>query len=290
MIITASGLRTRVLVSGDGPVLLLLNGIWQTVDDWDRLLSSLHGFTVVRFDPPGIGGTQSSWWPYELRWVADHVVAVMDALGVSRAHVLGFSYGGAVAQQLAHDHPSRVGAVVLASTSHTFPGSVFASVLRAWHPVRYFSDAGRLAIVCELLGGKVGGDLELLRCCSEDPDHVEPDHVGWAMGMPVRVGALWRMMALAQWTSRPWLHTVTAPTLVVHGDDDHLISHRDGIRIADWLPNAGLAIVHGAGHLALLEDVDAIGPRINAFLRDENPPNLITNVRGVKPRDTTMVD
>src|SRR5450759_1880586 len=109
-----SGLRIAMSVQGKGDPLLLLNGMTRPLQSWDPFVSELHGRTVVSFDAPGVGLPPTPVRPLS---VAELALSVLDAAGVAGADVLGFSHGGAVAQQLAHDAPERVGGLILAATS-----------------------------------------------------------------------------------------------------------------------------------------------------------------------------
>src|SRR4051794_34109918 len=98
--LAVQGLRTRVEGRGDGPPLLLLNGIWGEVTAWHRVLPHLSGFRTIAFDAPGIGDTEMPPYPMSLPALGRFALGVLDAVGVPRAHVLGVSFGGLVAQQL----------------------------------------------------------------------------------------------------------------------------------------------------------------------------------------------
>ena len=88
-----------------------------------RLLEPLAGtFRVISFDNRGIGGSDRPPGPYSARMMAEDAVAVLDAAGVGRAHVLGASLGGMVAQELALGWPERVDRLVLACTTGRRPG------------------------------------------------------------------------------------------------------------------------------------------------------------------------
>ena len=126
------GLRIHAQVHGEGEPLLLYSGIWGEVRLWDRLLPHLAGFQTIAFDPPGIGRSQRPPYPLSMWSLAQMGTAVLDAFGIESAHVLGASFGGAVAQQMAFSHPRRVRRLVLVSTS--FGGGAMPGNLRAfWH-------------------------------------------------------------------------------------------------------------------------------------------------------------
>ena len=131
------GLRIHAQVHGEGEPLLLYSGIWGEVRLWDRLLPHLAGFQTIAFDPPGIGRSQRPPYPLSMWSLAQMGTAVLDAFGIESAHVLGASFGGAVAQQMAFSHPRRVRRLVLVSTSFgggALPGNPRAAALSRRFP------------------------------------------------------------------------------------------------------------------------------------------------------------
>ena len=251
------GLRIHAQVCGEGEPLLLYSGIWGEVGLWERLLPHLPGFRTIAFDPPGIGRSQMPSVPLSMWALAHFGTAVLDEFGIDSAHVLGASFGGAVAQQMAFSHPSRVRRVVLVSTSFggfARPGKLSALWHfihpRSYHPERLERVAG------DMFGGRLRTEPELVRSM-----HIKrPTDT---------LAALYRMAPLLGWTSLPWLWTIRQPALVIAGDDDPvtpLVNHRI---IAAMMPQARLHTVAGGGHLALLDSADQVGPVITSFLRED---------------------
>ena len=109
-----NGHRIRVRVQGEGPALLLLNGWTRPMESWGAFTAALTGRRVVTFDAPGVGSSPAA--ALSMSSLASLATGVLDAVGVKRADVLGFSHGGAVAQQLAIQTPHRVNRLVLAGT------------------------------------------------------------------------------------------------------------------------------------------------------------------------------
>lgn len=103
---------------GDGPPLLLHSGVFSAMAEWDPLIAHLNGYRVITYDAPGIGQSPAPRGPMSMRGLASIGAGVLDQLGIDSAHVLGASFGGAVSQQMAADHPSRVDRLILASTSY----------------------------------------------------------------------------------------------------------------------------------------------------------------------------
>ena len=251
------GLRVHAQIRGEGEPLLLYSGIWGEVGLWEQLLPYLDGFRTIAFDPPGIGRSQMPTFPLTMWELAHFGTAVLDELGIQSAHVLGASFGGAVAQQMAFSHPGRVRRLVLVSTSFggfAKPGSLTAFWHfihpRSYHPERLEQVAGAM------FGGRLRTEPELVRSM-----HIR---------RPTDTrSALYRMAPLFGWTSLPWLWAIRQPTLVIAGDDDPvtpLVNHRV---IATLIPRARLHTVRGGGHLALLESAPQVGPLIASFLQGD---------------------
>jgi len=252
------GLRIHAQICGEGEPLLLYSGIWGEVRLWERLLPHLSGFRTIAFDPPGIGRSQRPAYPLSMWSLAHMGTAVLDEFGIDSAHVLGASFGGAVAQQMAFSHPSRVRRLVLASTSFggfAMPGNLetFWHFIhpRSYHPERLERVAGAM------FGGRLRTEPELVRSM-----HIKrPTDT---------LAAMYRMAGLFGWTSLPWLWAIGQPTLVLAGDDDPvtpLVNHRV---IAMKMPRAKLHIVRGGGHLVLLDSAHQVGPVITSFLREDS--------------------
>lgn len=107
----------HVRVQGHGDPLLLLNGLTRPLESWDTFIRALGDRTIVSFDAPGVGQSPSPILPLSIAQLAELAASVLDEVGLDRVDVLGFSHGGAVAQQFAFHYPSKVRRLVLVATS-----------------------------------------------------------------------------------------------------------------------------------------------------------------------------
>ncbi|MET0190652.1 MAG: alpha/beta fold hydrolase, partial [Pseudonocardia sediminis] len=118
--VSTGGMTLRIAVRPGDPrrtPLLLVNGIGVGLESFDTLVEAVDpAVTVVRFDPPGAGGSPLCGRPYRMRGLALAMTGVLDALGHERVDVLGISWGGAVAQQFAHTAGDRCRRLVLVAT------------------------------------------------------------------------------------------------------------------------------------------------------------------------------
>src|SRR4030095_5107528 len=112
------GHRVHVKVTGQGhPPLLLITGLGGSTDQWAAFAQQFQHRCVIRFDVPGMGLSSAPLSAMTVASVCELAVAVLDSLDVECADVLGYSYGGAVAQQMAFAYPERVCRLVLAATN-----------------------------------------------------------------------------------------------------------------------------------------------------------------------------
>lgn len=243
------GVRPLVLVNGIGASLELLEPLAKTLDPRRE---------VVRFDVPGIGGSQASTVPLPMAALASLLADLLDQLdqltGVSHRVVdlLGLSWGGGVAQQFALQYPRRTGRLVLASTGTgvmMVPARI-GVLARMLTPRRYNDPTYRRRAGREIYVG-------------EDADAVD---ALFSRVQPVRATAyLHQLFALTTWTSLPVLPLITAPTLVLAGRRDPVIPVVNAHLMASLLPHATVHL-HDGGHLGLLTRPDALGRVVDDFL------------------------
>jgi pimeloyl-ACP methyl ester carboxylesterase len=232
-LVRVRGLPLRILVEGDGDALLLLNGLTRPLESWGPFAQSLSGRTIVRFDLPGVGGSPTPLLPLPVSMLAQITASVLDVVGLDRADVLGFSLGGAVAQQLAVQSPARVRRLVLVSTScgvGASPGST--------------------------------GSLRSLRAPSGS--------ASWPRTDPV--GALWHSMAIATWSSIPFLGAIRVPTLVVCGTHDRVVPAANSTFLARRIPGAELVMLPAGHDLQRRGPAHALAAAVEPFLDAAHAP------------------
>ena len=254
--------RVRVSDSGGpGTPLLLLNGIGANLEMWAPLRRHLSRRSVA-VDLPGTGGSSTPLLPMTIADDALLLLRVLDALGIGTVDVLGFSFGGTVAQELARRAPTRVRRLVLASTAcgvGSVPGSPIALALLA-NPVRYYSPAFFKAVAPVLVGGRGARDDRFL----------DRQARRRAARPPSPLGYWWQVCASWAWSGWPWLRTLHQPTLVIAGDRDQVVPAVNARLMAALLPDARLRTWRGGGHMLLLDSASEVVPVVEEFL-DEQP-------------------
>jgi poly(3-hydroxyalkanoate) depolymerase len=259
--VQAAGLRLRVSRRGEGRPLLLITGIGANLDMWAPFARLVTDRELIAFDPPGAGLSQRPRVPLRMRRLAGVVRELLDELGVERVDVLGYSFGGALAQELAHRAPDRVRRLVLCATAPGLggiPPRPLAALALAT-PARYYSPRLLALTVPHIAGGRTAREPSALAAHAGERLAHPPDLLGYA----------YQLYAAAGWTSLPWLHRVTQPALVVGGDDDPSVPVLNARLLARRLPNARLHVVKGGGHLFLLDEPHSAVPQITAFLDED---------------------
>jgi pimeloyl-ACP methyl ester carboxylesterase len=234
------GVRIAYDVVGDGAPVLLIQGLGYGRWGWQPVSERLAGsYRVIAFDNRGYGESDKPAGPYTAAQMAGDAVAVLDAAGVERAHVVGASLGGAVAQELVLRHPDRVEKLVLVATM---------SGVTSMHPLP--EQTTRLMAEAPALDPAVAlrRFVENALDPEAEPALVEqivalrtlnpPDPAGWAAQ-----AGIWT--TFDAWDDLP---SISAPTLVVHGEGDAVVDARNAPLIAERIPGAELRLVAG-GHL-----------------------------------------
>jgi pimeloyl-ACP methyl ester carboxylesterase len=231
------------------PTLLLVNGLGSQcinyAEEWcERFVAAGH--RVIRFDNRDVG--LSSHLPgveYSLQDMANDAVAVLDAAGVDKAHILGLSMGGMIVQRIAIDHRDRVLTMTSVMSRTGEPGfgdsapEAFAALTRK--PPQSRDEA-------------IANQLESLGIFGSKPEWIDVEEAKARAGAaydrcfdPAGVGR--QMQAVGRDGSRDAaLSTIDVPTLVMHGSRDTLIKPDGGRHTADVIPGAQYVEIEGMGH------------------------------------------
>lgn len=233
-------------------------GLGGNIEMWQPLIDELDGFETIALDAPGTGESDTPRWPLSIKRLARVTANLLDQLGYRLVDVVGVSYGGAIAQELAYRHPAHVRRMVLAATAYgigSVPGKPSALVPLAT-PYRYYSRSHLKAIAPRLYGGQIGRQTDLL-------DRHAYSRLGHA---PSVRGYLWQLAAISGWSSLPYLHRLRLSVLVLTGDDDPIIRVVNGRILASLIPGAQLHVLGGAGHLFLIDQAKDSAELIRTFL------------------------
>ena len=257
------GHRVHVIEAGEGEPLLLVTGVGGNTDMWGPFARQFPDRRILSFDAPGTGRSSTPFYPVDIPSLAQLASAVLDHFDVESADVLGYSYGGAVVQQLAHDEPRRVRRLVLAAT-HCGKGCVPGTneaVTGVYTPLRFYSPSFFNRTAGRCFGGVTARNSEVRNNLFDSRSKHPPTVYGYAM----------QWMGIAGWSSKPFLDKITHETLVISGDEDPLVPLENAQLLARHIPNATLEVVERGGHLLLMDDAVNLGERIGRFLAGGAP-------------------
>ncbi|HUJ06749.1 MAG TPA: alpha/beta fold hydrolase [Streptosporangiaceae bacterium] len=250
--------------AGAPPPLLLCNGIGGSLEQLAPFADALgRGREVIRFDLPGIGGSPPPAVPYHLTTLPGLLRGLLDRLGHPKADVLGISWGGGLAQQLALAHPRLVRRLVLVATgTGTLMVPAHPRVLRHMlTPQRHRDPGYAAAVAAQIYGGSLRTDPDRAR---------ELLHAGRQLGP--RRGYYYQLLAGVGWTSLPLLPLLRPPTLLLAGDDDPVIPLANARLMHRLIPHSELHVYHG-GHLELIAQPGRLAPVVEAFLDARPAPS-----------------
>lgn len=236
--------------SGEGPPLLLIMGMSGTLVHWgEPLLSRLREhFETIVYDHRGIGSSTKVGEPFTIAELADDAAALMSALELDTAHVMGISMGGMVAQELALRHPERLRSLVLGCTYCGGEGSAGAKegvFLRLFEAVQ---SGVRERAIKAAWEANVSQDF-----ARRQEAYARFLEIGLAHAVPTRV--IWEQLsAIAGHDTRDRLPQIRTPTLVAHGTEDVMLPVENAYMIAERIPGARLEIFDGVGHLFFWEE------------------------------------
>jgi pimeloyl-ACP methyl ester carboxylesterase len=249
---------------GSGAPLLLVHGLGYARWGWEPVLPGLaERFEVILFDNRGIGASDAPPGPYTAAEMAEDAIQVLDEAGVERAHVVGTSLGGMVAQELALEHPERVDRLVLACTTpggpnaHPMPQQTVALMAEA--ATLDPAVALRRFVENALAPGTVAARPELVDRIMTHRLATSQSPVAWAA----------QAAAGATFDAHDRLGGLPVPTLVQHGSEDVVVDPRNGDLLVELLPDARLDRFRGTGHLFFWEEPERFVSSVTAFLEGE---------------------
>jgi pimeloyl-ACP methyl ester carboxylesterase len=249
----------------EDPTVLLIMGLGMQMLGWEEDFCGLvadRGFQVVRFDNRDVGLSTkveggrpniiAGWLgrtgsaPYRLADMADDAAGLVDHLGIERAHVVGASMGGMIAQTLAARHPDTTLSLTSIMSGPggrkvaTMPRMSVIGTLLARPPSEREAYAAHVAAIFERIGSPG---------FEHDPERLRRRALLAYDRCFYPVGAARQLMAImASGDRTEELHRIKAPTLAIHGADDRLLPAAGGRAVADAVPGARLEVIDGMGH------------------------------------------
>jgi 3-oxoadipate enol-lactonase len=258
--VRVNGVDLRVEETGVGPPLLLIMGLGASLDTWVAQRDAFAArHRVVLFDNRGAGASDAPPPPWSVVDMAGDAIGVLDALGIARAHVLGVSMGGMIAQEMAIRWPDRIDRLVVA-LSFGRPDPIRRAFLlfRRWARLQG-ADAVEesVAHLPWLVSPRVLNDAERLESLLA---------VVGAMPMMTPESYSHQIDAILEHDTVSRLHHVRAPSLVLAAAEDVLTPVSFSQEIAAAIPNATLVVLPHGGHAVQIEDPESFNAAVLEFL------------------------
>jgi len=258
----SDGVRLHYRVSGrrSGPPVLMIQGLGADKHLWDlQRLALAPWYHTIALDNRGAGRSDKPYGGYSLEQMADDAIAVLDAVGVERAHVVGASMGGAISQIVGIRHPDRVRSLVLACTAcqhHQWR----RELLSEWAETAQTRGMG--AMTAQAARWVIG---------PRSFRRLSPA-VGWmgplALSRPPHAfaGQVAAILAIDDHLQSR-LPEIDVPTLVIVGNQDILTPRGDAEYLAELIPTAELVVVSGAAHGFMIEHASTFNSNLLDFLK-----------------------
>lgn len=254
----ANGIDIEYAVEGpeDAPVVVMSHSLASSRRMWDSQMPALADYRVYRFDTRGHGGTDAPEGPYDLDMLADDARGLLDALGLRKVHFVGLSMGGMIGQMLAIRYPEVLLSLTLCATSSRMPEE-------AWPAWRERIDTARTHGMEALV------DATIERWFTPDYVASNEDAVGPIRNLvrstPAR-GYVACIEAIMKLDVTDRLKSVTAPTLIVAGEDDEStpVAAHEAIHAA--IPDSELVVAPVARHFVNVERSDIVNDALSRFL------------------------
>jgi 3-oxoadipate enol-lactonase len=260
-----NGINIYYQVHGDGEPLVMVQGFAGGHEAWFfQLRAFKKHYKVVIFDNRGIGRSDGLDQLYTIKAMADDVVGLMDYLGIPKAHILALSLGGIVAQEIAISYPERVMKLILGSTlAGSESNDVHPEMVKAFAPPEGIANMDFRSIpigkvmynMVSLAFNKRLYKMILLPLSKRSMKSINPE------------GHFKQMAAVSDYTTLDRLHLIKAPTLVITGTGDRIISPGASEVIASRIPNAKLVLVKGGSHAFFMEMRGRFNREVLEFLR-----------------------
>jgi len=261
----ANGIKTNYLEAGKGDPVVLIHGSGPGVTsyaNWRLVLPALaENFRVLAPDMVGFGFSERpANIQYGVQTWADQVVGLMDTLELPRAHMVGNSFGGAIALRIATQHPDRVGKLVLMG-SMGVPFPITEGLERVWGYEPSFENMRKVLDVFAYSRDLVNDELAEVRYRGS----IQP---GFQESFAAMFPAPRQRWVEAMCTPEDDIRRLPHRTLIVHGREDQVIPVQTSLRLMELIDNADLSVFSHCGHWSMIERTEDFNRSVNEFFSD----------------------
>jgi pimeloyl-ACP methyl ester carboxylesterase len=262
------GRAVNLVDLGEGPAIVFIHGLSGSWQNWlENLPEFARDHRVIALDLPGFGHSELPFDRITITGYAATVDAVMAALGIDRAVIVGNSMGGFVAVDLALHHPDRVEKLVLVaaaglSVEHMRNDRAMVALRRLERLITGYN--GFISTRSDLMSRRAGLRRQLLRLVAAHPERLPAPIVSEQLKASGKPGFVDAVEALTTYPIRSRLPEIACPTLIIWGANDRLVPVGDAARFARGIAGSRKLVYADTGHVPMLERPE----RFNADLRD----------------------
>lgn len=264
-----NGIDINYNVKGEGDPLILIMGFGGGSLSWFfQIRAFKKHYRVVTFNNRNIGETGKADSSYTLETMADDTIILMDHLKIDKAHVLGYSLGGAIAQEIAINYPQRVRKLILASTFSGWEGEmsdITSSMSKNLDIKEGFSGKDIKSLDARKFAGSIASlsfNMRLFRAVSIPVIKIRTK-------LASSENLMSQLEAAAGCNTLSRLYLIQAPTLIITGAKDRLVSPQSSELMASKIPNAKLVKLEKGSHLLIVESFRRFNNEVLNFLRND---------------------
>ncbi|MDV2991339.1 MAG: putative non-heme bromoperoxidase BpoC [Chroococcidiopsis sp. SAG 2025] len=248
-------------VHGAGEPLVLIQGLSLDSSAWaDQIFAFSQKYQVIVLDNRGVGQSDSPNIPYSTEMMADDTVELLRFLNIKNCHILGFSMGGKIAQQIALKYPEIVKSLILVTTAARFPARArYLTKLWLKMSTEQVSAEIRLQEIClwVFTDEFLADEARVTAAINLGLNHPHPQQIQGFSG---------QVAALLQHDTRGDIERIYAPTLVLIGKDEIFIPLNFSEELAANIPNAELVVSEKGGHNYWMEFPEIFNRAVMQFL------------------------
>lgn len=252
-------------VHGDGDPLVLIPGFGAGMWIWFKQVEALaQRFRVITFDPRGLARSSGGGRGFaSMGQLAGDVESLLRVLEIERAHIVGASFGGFVAQEFALAYPERTNALILCCTSYGGVGHIPPS-------------AETLSALASTKGLNTGERVRANLLLAFSPEYVEEEREEIEQVIRLREANfvpeevyLHQLQAAVAFDASARVSQIGARTLVITGDEDIIVPSQNSLNLAARIPRAELIVIPGGSHTFFIEKADEFNRALTEFISQE---------------------
>jgi len=283
-----NGIEIYHEIYGTGEPLVLIEGLGYSEWMWYKLIPKLsETYKVIVFDNRGVGNTDKPDSEYTIELMADDTAGLLRTLGITKAHVLGISLGGFIAQEVALRHPDLVRSLILVSTStgsrnamHKY-SQLWNGYLKMWGFLPGIVEANGKASMPSGIEPYYGMTKEekirygLMSAFTPEYFNDHPEEIDRIVEKRLenpQPTYAWKRQFIAgiNFDSSAKVHEIEAPTLVIAGSKDKFVTPENSRELADRLPDSKFVTMEGTGHLLFIERSEELNNLVLSFLDEQS--------------------